>query len=219
MKTQHLALLLAFQFLFVFSGWAQDVPFQAEVENTSAEIDARGWSKGSVIFTGSSSVRLWQSLEETFPDKPIINTGFGGSTAPDLSTHLFPLVLRFEPSKVFIYEGDNDINNGTEASDIMAELDKIVKRITELNSDTKVYLISAKPSPSRWNLKTNYEALNQLMKEYGQTNEGVEFVDVWTPMLDESDKPIPDIFVEDDLHMNEKGYEIWNEVIKPYMLN
>ncbi len=197
---------------------AQVVPFEDDVIEISAKLDSAGWKKGGIVFTGSSSVRLWGSLEESFPEAPILNTGFGGSKATDLSIHLFPLVLRFEPSKVFIYEGDNDINAGVEVAEIMTELDAIISRILKLNSKTEVFLISAKPSPSRWHLKTSYEALNQFMKEYAQANPGVVFIDVWSPMLDESGTPLSGIFLEDDLHMNEKGYAIWAEVFKPFII-
>tara|TARA_R110002020_G_scaffold418423_2_gene627661 strand:- start:35 stop:694 length:660 start_codon:yes stop_codon:yes gene_type:complete len=204
--------LFALQFTF-----AQELPFQEEVERRAKEIDDAGWEKGSVVFTGSSSVRMWKNLEEQFPDVAIINSAFGGSTADQLLMHLDKTVLRFEPSKVFIYEGDNDINAGQEISDIMKNLDALVTKIQSKYPNTTVNLIAAKPSPSRWDKKVSYVALNDLIRQYATTHDKVHIVNVWDIMLDETGKPRADIFVEDNLHMNEKGYALWKEIFAPFL--
>ena len=206
------ALLLLTQFTF-----AQNLPFQEEVNKRAKEIDDAGWEKGSAVFTGSSSVRMWKSLQEQFPDAAIINSAFGGSTADQLLMHLDKTVLRFEPSKVFIYEGDNDINSGQEISEIMKNLDELVTRIHAKYPATVVNLISAKPSPSRWDKKVSYEALNDLIRQYATTHDNVHIVNIWDIMLDETGKPRADIFIEDNLHMNEKGYALWKEIFTPFM--
>lgn len=218
MKTNTLLASILFTlFIGVNQLFAQANRFDQEVESISHKIDSIGWSKGEVVFTGSSSVRMWKNLQEQFPDVPIINTGFGGSTALDLSDQLFPLVLRLEPSKVFIYEGDNDINGGKTAAEIMATLDDIVTRIQKQLPNTTVNLISAKPSPSRWELKNSYLVLNDLMRQYCTTHDNVNFVNVWDIMLDKSGVPRADIFIGDNLHMNEKGYDLWKEIFTPFL--
>ncbi|SIO18447.1 GDSL-type esterase/lipase family protein [Algoriphagus halophilus] len=220
MKTNTLLTAILFTlFLGVNQLFAQANRFDQEVESISHKIDSIGWSKGEVVFTGSSSVRMWKNLQEQFPNVPIINTGFGGSTALDLSEHLFPLVLRLEPSKVFIYEGDNDINGGKTAAEIMATLDDIVTRIQKQLPNSTVNLISAKPSPSRWELKNSYMVLNDLMRQYCTTHDNVNFVNVWDIMLDKSGVPRADIFIGDNLHMNEKGYALWKEIFTPFLEN
>lgn len=219
MKTNTLLASILFTlFIGVNQLFAQANRFDQEVESISHKIDSIGWSKGEVVFTGSSSVRMWKNLQEQFPDVPIINTGFGGSTALDLSEQLFPLVLRLEPSKVFIYEGDNDINGGNTAAEIMATLDDIVTRIQKQLPNTTVNLISAKPSPSRWELKNSYLVLNDLMRQYCTTHDNVNFVNVWDIMLDKSGVPRADIFIGDNLHMNEKGYDLWKEIFTPFLV-
>jgi len=218
MKTKSTLSALLFSILLGLSTvLAQENRFDQEVANLSHKIDSIGWSKGSVVFTGSSSVRMWKNLQTQFPDIPIINTGFGGSTAEDLSVQLFPLVLRLEPSTVFIYEGDNDLSAGTTATEIMTTLDEIVTRIQKQFSNTTVNLIAAKPSPSRWELKQSYLVLNDLMRQYCMAHENVNFVNVWDIMLDKTGVPRSDIFIQDNLHMNEKGYALWKEVFTPFL--
>jgi lysophospholipase L1-like esterase len=207
-----LSLFLSIQLLF-----GQGIPFQQEVDNRAKEIDSTGWDKGSVVFTGSSSIRMWKNLQEQFPEVAIINTGFGGSQAIDLINHLDQTVLKYDPSKVFIYEGDNDINSGKEASEIMEDLDVIVTKIHIKYPFAIVNLIVAKPSPSRWQSKQSYIVLNDLIRQYATTHKDVNIVNVWDIMLDDSGKPRNDIFLGDDLHMNEKGYELWKEIFTPFL--
>ena len=205
-------LLFLVQFTF-----AQNIPFQEEVNTRAKQIDDAGWEKGSVVFTGSSSVRMWGNLQEQFPDIAIINSAFGGSTADQLVMHLDKTVMRYEPSKVFIYEGDNDVNADQAISDIMDNLDEIVSKIHAKYPNTIVNLIAAKPSPSRWEKKVSYLALNDLIRQYATAHDKVNIVNVWDIMLDESGNPKADIFLEDNLHMNEKGYELWKEIFTPFL--
>ena len=157
---------------------------------------------------------MWKSLNIDFPDLDLINTGFGGSKASDLEKHLFPLVLKYEPSRVFIYEGDNDLWADVPVAEIMKSLDQIVTRIHLANPNTEIYLIGAKPSPSRWEKKENDLIFNQMLKEYCQTKEMVEFVDTWSPLTNLDGNPRPELYIQDQLHLNEEGYKIWAGIFK-----
>jgi lysophospholipase L1-like esterase len=216
MKTRLLFLLLLTG-LFYLPVYSQTIPFEAEVKQISARLDSSGWASGSTVFTGSSTVRMWKSLEESFPNTQLINTGFGGSKASDLEKHLFPLVIRFEPSRVFIYEGDNDLWSGVPVSEILQSLDNIVTRIHLVNPSIEIFLIGAKPSPSRWEKKNSYLVFNQMLKEYCLSKEMVEFVDNWKTLTDEQGNPRPELYIQDQLHLNEEGYKIWSEIFRPIL--
>ena len=215
MKKLNLLFLAFFAFFGQFS-IAQEVPFEKEVRQISARIDSLGWEAGSTVFTGSSTIRMWDGLQGAFPRKSILNTGFGGSKASDLETHLFPLVIRLEPSRVFVYEGDNDVWNDVPVATIMTSLDNIVNRLQLIDPNTGIYLIEAKPSPSRWEKKANYDIFNQKLKEYCLAKEDVEFVSTWEALTDADGNPRPELYIEDQLHLNGKGYEIWTEIFRPY---
>jgi len=172
-----------------------------------------------VVFTGSSSVRLWESLSQNFPEISLINTGFGGSEMQDLLFYIDDLVIDYRPQKIFIYEGDNDINSGKSLDQIMNATTGVLNEVFSKIENAEVYIISPKPSPSRFHLKDTYEALNDRLKELSAQRDQVEFIDVWTPMLNKEGQPFPHIFIEDQLHMNAEGYAIWKEVIAPYLSN
>lgn len=166
-----------------------------------------------VVFTGSSSVRFWKDLQEDCPNMTTVNTGFGGSQTSDLLYFIDDAVLRFKPTKVYIYEGDNDIAEGKHPRTILRTTKKVTRKILAANPETEIYYISAKPSPSRWAYKKQYERFNTLLKNHCDKKEELNYLDIWTPMLGDNGRPIAEIFIEDSLHMNRKGYDIWKDVV------
>ena len=111
-------LVIFFSFSVVFAQNDPEVTYLKQAETFSEEVAAitegpvPTWDTGIIVFTGSSSVRLWRDAGLLSKGSPIINTGFGGSTAFGLNHYLEDLVLRYDPKQVFIYEGDNDIAAG-----------------------------------------------------------------------------------------------------------
>ena len=209
MKNAILYLIL----IFSFSAKSQ-VNFKSEV-NAIQEKNKHliKTENKHVVFTGSSSIRIWENLFEIFKDSTIINTGFGGSKASDLLYYIDELVINFNPKKVVIYEGDNDINSGQDINFIYKNILKIIERIKDKNDKIKIILISAKPSISRWHLRYKYIQLNQKYRELANKSDFIEFADTWSAMI-ENGVLKKDIFIEDGLHLNEKGYEIWEKTLK-----
>lgn len=199
------------------SGFAQQHPFEEEVRRLSYRLDSLGWNPGATVVTGSSTIKMWRSLPEIRPEEAVLNTGFGGSKAADLERYLFPLVLKFDPKRVFIYEGDNDIWAGVEPEEILASLDRIVTRIQLAAPNTKIYLIGAKPSPSRWAKKDLYLFFNQRLEKYSQRKEGVSFIDTWGSLTDSEGNARPELYIQDQLHLNPDGYAIWSGIFIPYL--
>ena len=194
----------------------QTESFSEEVAKI-ADLPVPTWDSGIIIFTGSSSVRLWGDAGLLSKGSPIINTAFGGSTAYGLNVYLEDLVLRYEPKQVFIYEGDNDIAAGRDTRTILEHLDTIFTRIWEQNPEVEIVYISAKPSPLRWELRKEYEALNKAVERRAKKEDRLVFADVYSSMLQKG-QVREDLFIEDRLHMNRTGYAIWAEVIRPLIM-
>ncbi|MFK7933463.1 MAG: GDSL-type esterase/lipase family protein [Saprospiraceae bacterium] len=174
-------------------------------------------AKEVVVFTGSSSVRMWKNVQDFYPQYLVINTGFGGSQMSDLLHYLEETVLRFQPSKVFIYEGDNDVNAGQSLKTIMQQTHKVVKEIEKKLPQAEIIIIGAKPSPARWHLKAEYLDLNNSLKVFADSKANRFYADVWTIMLDDNGMVREDIFIEDRLHMNDKGYQLWDQVMRLFL--
>ena len=198
------------------SSFAQQHPFEQEVRRLSEQLDSLGWNPGTTVVTGSSTIRMWRRLPEISGREVVLNTGFGGSKAADLERYLFPLVLKFDPKRVFIYEGDNDLWAGVAPEEILASLDRIVTRIQLAVPNAKIYLIGAKPSPSRWAKKDLYQSFNQQLEKYSQRKEGVSFIDTWATLTDSAGNARPELYIKDQLHLNEDGYILWNGIFKSY---
>lgn len=213
---RNLLLLLLFVGIINYSFGQDPKRFANDIKNFQ-ELDKQKPSEGDILFVGSSSIRFWTTLQQDFPEYEVLNRGFGGSHMSDLLFYLDELVLKYKPRKVFIYEGDNDINDKEDSAAILKEAQEIVKKIHNALPNTKIIFISAKPSIARWNLKNQYIQLNYRLKSYANQYSYLDFIDVWNPMLDSRGNPMTDIFIEDNLHMNAKGYEIWQKVIEPYV--
>ena len=169
------------------------------------------------LFTGSSSIRKWDSISVYFTEYQIINNGFGGSQMSDLLYYSDILILKYNPDKVFIYEGDNDLAEEKEINEIMVTAKKLVKKLRKGLSEIEIVFISAKPSLARWELKNEYIELNNAIRDYCNSKAYLTYADVWDVMLNDEGKPKGDLFVKDGLHMNEKGYDLWAKELGKYL--
>jgi len=187
--------------------YAQDpARFQSEIDSLRRLQIENPESKEIILFTGSSSIRRWKDVQEYFPDYYVIN---------DLLFYLEDLILQYHADQVFIYEGDNDVSDGKKAGRIRREARKLVEGITLSNPGAYISFISPKPSLARWDLRSEYNKVNKSLSAYSASNEGIEFIDVWGVMLNPQGTPRTDVFLEDGLHMNKTGYDIWaGEIIK-----
>lgn len=174
--------------------------------------------KKLVVFTGSSSIVMWKDVADYFPQYNVINNGFGGSHFSDMLYFYDKVITKYKPDILFIYEGDNDVAGDKKTRVIYKDFKTLIKKLIVDLPDTKIVFISPKPSIARWNLKKDYDKINKRMSRYcNKKNDNFEFADVWPIMLDQTGNVFQDIFIEDGLHMNKKGYDLWEKVISNYL--
>jgi len=191
--------------------------FQDEINKIKADQTDYSSKKNLVLFTGSSSIRLWTDLQKDFPDLAVLNTGFGGSSMSDLLFYADTVILRYWPVMLFIYEGDNDIASGKKPDEIIIEAGKLVDLIRQKLPRSTICFISAKPSIARWNLKDTYLDFNRQLKEFTAHRPRVYYLDVWDRMIGPDGNPTGELFLDDQLHMNKAGYDIWKEIIGDFL--
>lgn len=173
---------------------------------------------GSVLFTGSSSVRHWHKhLAKDFEGLAVLGRGFGGSTMPELLNYMDRLVLPYVPRAVIVYEGDNDLTAGRSVDELLDDYRKFHKRIQRKVPGCRLFVLAIKPSPSRENIWDKAKEANSRLAEWCKSEKNVTFIDVATPMLNDAGKPKPELFLRDRLHMNREGYAIWLNAIKPHL--
>lgn len=173
---------------------------------------------GGIVFVGSSSIRLWNDVETSFRDAPVIlKRGFGGSKMADCARYLDRLVIPYKPRLVLVYAGDNDLAEGTAPQDVLRNFVKFAQEIHKELPATRIAYISIKPSPARAALIPQVRETNELIRRYVAAGGNLEFIDVFTPMLDPNGAPRAELFRPDALHLNGAGYALWKTIIAPYM--
>ncbi len=167
--------------------------------------------KNSVLLIGSSSFTNWKEAQNYFPKHNIINRAFGGSTLLDQLYYVKEVVFPYKPKIIYIYCGENDIASAdtVSARTVLGRFIQLYKTIRTKYPRTKINYISMKPSPSRWEMKDRLMEGNTLIKAFLAKEKHVKYIDIWNKMLNTEGMPREDLFLEDMLHMNAKGYEIW----------
>jgi lysophospholipase L1-like esterase len=182
----------------------------------TADASARP-AKGGIVFIGSSSIRLWASLAADFPGMPVLNRGFGGSQLRDVTAFVSRIVTPYRPRQVIVYCGGNDINAGRSARDVLADFRALVQAIHGAAPAARIAYISIAPNPARWPQIDTVRAANRLIKEWNASDPRLTYIDVHASMVGPDGLPKPDIFVDDRLHMNPKGYAIWRAIVGPHL--
>ena len=174
----------------------------------------------AILFVGSSSFTRWTDVQNYFPGYTIINRGFGGSTLADVLRYEEDVIFRYNPKQILIYCGENDIasSDTVTAKTVFNRFKTLFTEIRTVYPEVPVTYISMKPSPSRWNLREKFMSGNHLIENYLKKQKNAQFINVWKPMLGSNGKPKQELFVEDNLHMNAKGYAIWQKLIQPVLV-
>jgi lysophospholipase L1-like esterase len=175
---------------------------------------------GAIVITGSSSVRRWHpTIQKDLSPLTVIPRGFGGSTMEDALYWIDRVAIVYKPRAVVIYEGDNDTGRyEVPPEKIAGQFEAIVRRIGAALPAVRVYVISVKPSVARWDSWPQAVRTNELLEAVAEKDDRVTYVDVATPMLKPDGTVMTDIFVEDDLHLNEKGYAIWAAAVRAVLV-
>lgn len=207
-------------------GWTQAPATVTNPDATRFEADIAGFeaadrddrpAPGSVLFVGSSSIRFWRTLEEDFPTARVLNRGFGGSQMSDLVHFVDRVVLPYRPRAVFVYEGDNDLNAGKSPEQVFGDFQEFVRRVHAAQPETRIAILSIKPSLLRWKLVDATRRTNRLLQEFVAKDPRLTYIDVFSPMLNAQGTPRPELFIEDGLHMTPAGYELWESIVEPFV--
>jgi lysophospholipase L1-like esterase len=192
--------------------------FETTILQFEEEDAKNGLHPDAVLFTGSSSIKRWETVKADFAPITVLNRGFGGSTIPEVLHYAERIILPHQPKTIVFYCGENDLSNDdAEAELALTSFKKFSEWMSRHLPETKLFFIAIKPSIKRWHYWPKMQQANSMIENYINQNEKFYFVDVASKMLDNKGVVLQDIFVADDLHLNEKGYQIWEDVLKPYL--
>ena len=172
--------------------------------------------EGSIVFYGSSSIRLWSTLEQDLPNLPLVNCGFGGSTLDACSWFFHRLVVPLRPRALIVYAGDNDLGDGRSPDQVLSSYRALTDQIGAHLGSIPYTFLSIKPSPARSGLTDVIRQTNERIRREHAYLPGGIYVDVFTPMLGRDGLPRRELYAEDGLHLSSDGYHLWRDLLTLY---
>ena len=204
--------------LVAFTIKAQDKPqFYNEIQNFKKQDSISFPPKNAILFIGSSTFTNWKDVSSYFLKKVIINRGFGGSSLPNVINYVGDIVYPYQPKQVVIYCGENDFTGNASAQTVVNRVKKLVDTIRVRYPRVPIAYVSIKPSPSREKYVPQMKEANQLIAEMLKNMRRTAFINTADAMYTSEGKIMKDIFLKDNLHMNAKGYVIWQKIMEPYL--
>jgi lysophospholipase L1-like esterase len=186
--------------------------FENEIAAFEAYDHKNAPPRDPILFVGSSTIRLWQTAD-AFPNLPVINRGFGGSTIDDVNHFADRIVFKYKPRQIIFYAGDNDLAAGRSPDRVFGDFQTFLGKVHEHLPDTSIVYLAIKPSIARWKLWPQMQEVNGRVKELTQENKQLAYIDTAPPLLGPDGKPHGALFRDDGLHMNDKGYAAWNNLL------
>ncbi|KQB99804.1 GDSL-type esterase/lipase family protein [Pedobacter sp. Hv1] len=213
---KKLSLILLFLTAFITLK-AQDAPFYNEIRNFKKQDSIQFPPKKAILFVGSSTFTNWKDVQTYFPNHVIINRGFGGSSLPHVINYAPDIIFPYHPKQIVIYCGENDFTGGATAQVVVDRVKQLIDLIRTKYPKVPLVYISIKPSPSREKYMPQMVEANKVIAEMTKKLKRVTFVNTYDAMFNPDGTIMTDIFLKDNLHMNAKGYAIWQKIMEPYL--
>ena len=195
----------------------QEPPFENEIRAFEAADKVNPPKEGSVLFVGSSSIRLWTSLQKDFPQYPTLNRGFGGSEISDSVRNVDRIVTPYKPKAIVFFAGTNDLAAGKSPDTVAMDFKTFVERVRLKLPTVPIAFISVTPAPSRWSKIKEIRRTNELIRAYCAATPNLRYIDAYPALVNNIGGPRPELFGADNLHMNAKGYAIWKTIVGPVL--
>ncbi|MBU3745176.1 MAG: hypothetical protein FGM61_11640, partial [Sediminibacterium sp.] len=174
------------------------------------------YGKNPVLFTGSSYIRLWKNIRDDVKYPNIIHRGYGGSNLTEMAYYVKRIIYPHQPAAIFMYVG-NDITGSEKDKSprqVLELFTYVVKTIRQQYPDVPIVWLQIAPSPKRWSVWNEVQEANQLIADYCANGYHLYTFNSSANYLGSDGTPMEKLFVEDRLHYNEQGYQIWGKQIK-----
>ena len=178
----------------------------------------------NIVFFGDS-ITYQYNLEEYFKGHNVVNKGRNGNKTEDLVRRLDDLYL-YNPSKIFILIGINDLTEKLEIEDIINDYSIIIKSIKENRKYAKIYVESVYPInmdviksiKKERHYHLNNETISELNSKIKELcyQENVTYINVYDKLLDDEGK-LKEKYTTDGLHISHLGYLRISAILNKYI--
>jgi lysophospholipase L1-like esterase len=167
-----------------------------------------------IVFVGSSSIRLWNTLQQDMAPLPVLNRGFGGARLSSVVYFVDRVVIQYQPRAVVLYAGDNDLDAGESPDSVVRDFRRFVARVQAALPDVRIYYLSMKPNLRFWSNWPKYELANAQISALCAGDPRLGYIDGATPLFASGSMPPPELFRADQMHLSKKGYALWTAIVK-----
>ena len=200
--------------------------FEKEILNLEQLDFKKIADKNDLLFIGSSSIRLWNDIENDMLPYSSVKRGYGGAHYYDLIHFTERLITNHSPKAILIFvandiTGSNDvfkINNDLSPKQVKKLFKYCYKSIRKIHKQVPVFVIETTPTPSRWDVWDKISEANDLINSYCESKLNLHFITTRDKFIDDNGLPIKSFFISDELHLNKKGYKLWSEIIKEKLI-
>lgn len=177
------------------------------------------YNKESIVFLGDSITSRYD-LNKYFPNYNVYNSGIAGNMTKDILENMENRVFAYNPTKVFILIGTNDlVYSGLDNDGIKNNIEEIINKIYEKNSNIKIYMESIYPVNNSINKEIVETRTNENIKDLNNKIEKIcnnkcTYINMYDNLTDKNGN-MKRIYTVDGLHLNKIGYKvITNKLIK-----
>lgn len=190
--------------------------FEKEIRSFETQKDL---PKQAILFYGSSSIRMWETLKEDFAPLPVINRGFGGATLAEMNYYFRKVVVPLKPSVLVVYGGENDLAHPAYCMDSVQQRFRTLLKLRDRHiPQTAIVFILIKNSPKRQAFRPQFKAFNQWVRNEARAHQKLFLFDGDQPLQGKTEEPLFFYFRPDSLHLGPEGYRAWTEGLKPLLM-
>jgi len=194
-----------------FARWEKEIEAYEQADRVSPP------PRGGLLFIGSSTIRLWKTLAQDFPQHRVTNRGFGGSQIADSTYFAERIIFPYAPRMVLLRAGGNDIHAGKSPEQVFSDFKAFVAKVHQRLPGTEIAYIALSPSIARWEKRDNEAALNKMVLQYAREAAGLKYIDASSISLESDGTPRAELFVADKLHFSPEGYKLLAEAVRPHL--
>ena len=192
-----------------FGKWEKEIAAFEAMDHTNPP------PKNGLVFIGSSTVRMWKTMAEDFPEQRVINRGFGGSEIVDSTYFAERVIFPYSPRMVLLRAGGNDLWGGKTAEQVFADYKDFVAKVQAKLPETEILFIALSPSIARWKQADKEKAVNSMIEEYTRGKPRLHYIETYDIVLGNDGQPRPELFIADKLHFNAEGYKLLAARVRP----